>query len=131
MWHAKSLPQPPYHPPPPTHSQAAASCALERRKCAEKLCLVVPPDGGDTQIDGQPWRRVAADLGIKAEADAWHDSSIVIELLTNGYEHFKERRYQRMILFIASQTAEVSCGGRGASAWLVMLRRGYCLHRRC
>ncbi|KAL1512089.1 hypothetical protein AB1Y20_005361 [Prymnesium parvum] len=92
---------------PGYYFQAAASCALERRKCAEKLCAAKPPDGGsDTLIDGRPWRSVAADLGIKPEADVRHDSSTVIELLTNGYEHFKERRYQRMILFIASQTAE-------------------------
>ena len=89
--------------------QAAASCALERRKCAEKLCVINPPDGErEIWIEGRPWKNVAAGLGVQPEASVAHDSATVIELLTKAYEQFKERRHLRMILFLASQMAEAA-----------------------
>ena len=109
--------------------QAAASCALERRKCAEQLAGVVSPaqaskaaapaaaeSAGEAVVDrslpaevildGMPVTSVAAGLGVISEVSVSIDSASVIELLTKAYEHFKQSRQLRMILFLASQMAE-------------------------
>ena len=111
--------------------QAAASCALERRKCAERLIAVAalaPPAAGAAvmtlapaaapaaeppaafkpgiNIDGVPATTVALELGVWHEVSVAADSGAVIELLTKAYEQFKQSRQLRMILFLATQMAE-------------------------
>ena len=126
--------------------QAAATCALERRKCAEKLVSLIgdqqqpPPPGGaggaageqqhsptgggagaasaasstatarslpvGLQVEGVPAPTLAAELGVGGEVSVAADSGLVIELLTRAYEHFKQSRQLRMILFLATQMAE-------------------------
>ena len=116
--------------------QAAASCALERRKCAERLLVALGPptgaqhpdaaQGADDDaaassarmkappmtlpeklvVDGVTARSLAAELGVPTEVSIAADSGLVIELLTRAYDHFKLSRQLRMILFLASQMAE-------------------------
>ena len=57
-------------------------------------------------VDGDTPDVIAAELGVSCEVSVTADSAIVIELLTRAYEHFKQSRQLRMILFLASQMAE-------------------------
>ena len=98
--------------------QVAASCALERRRCAVRLTAAL--DSGtaapaasavlslpvNLDVDGDTPDVIAAELGVSCEVSVTADSAIVIELLTRAYEHFKQSRQLRMILFLASQMAE-------------------------
>ena len=118
--------------------QAAASCALERRKCAQSLVAALSPASASCAavaatpasvtaaapasvsaaasptlslstsllIDGVPAPKVAAELGVSVDVSVSADSGLVIELLTRAYEHFKQSRQLRMILFLASQMGE-------------------------
>ena len=99
--------------PPPTsqygepgyYYQVAASCALNRRQCAEQLAAL-PGGGADALVEGRPWHALAAELGVPGEANGREDSEAVIDHLTKAYEHFKKGGYSaRMILFLALQMA--------------------------
>ena len=106
--------------------QAAATCALERRKCAEQLLASLAPVTSTSVatsaaataagplatlpptlvLEGKPAAQLAAMLGLGSQVSVAADSATLIELLTRAYEHFKQSRQLRMILFLASQMAE-------------------------